>query len=264
VTASLQITRVINACALLELGADAVLTDPYFTQHWFMRFREPIGLAVHQLPKLSAIIGGHSVFDHWQPSSMATYCFKDTTPVFVATKAMKSKAKAAGFTKVEVLEWGERRRLSSGLELEVAPAQTAMGLRVNNYVLSSGGLRVFFGSEARDLEPLRRYRSVKPGVHVVLVPIDGAQVMGHKLVMNGSDALEAARILGARVLVPIHYALKPVPVLLQTPGSEADLRILAQDVRDLEVVYLKTGERWHYGAPRADGIETGGQSRGEC
>ena len=82
-TAPLAITRVINACVLLELGGDAVLTDPYFTNHWFMRFREPIGLTAHQLPRLSAILGGHSVFNHWQPSSLAPYEFKQTTPVFV-------------------------------------------------------------------------------------------------------------------------------------------------------------------------------------
>lgn len=251
-TPRLAITRVINACVLLELGDDAVLTDPYFTKHWFMRFREPVGLTVHQIPKLSAILGGHSVLDHWQPASLAPYAFKETTPVFVATRSMKSKARAAGFTRVEVLEWGERRRISSRLELEVAPAQTATRLRVNSYVLSSSGapgagaagVRVFFGSEARDLEPLRRYRAQAPPIDVALVPIDGARVMGHKLVMDARDAIDAARILGAYTLVPIHYALKAVPLLLQTPSSEEDLRRLAHGATDLRAVFLKPGERW--------------------
>ncbi len=248
-TSPLAITRIINACVLLEFGEDAVLTDPYFTDHWFMRFREPFGLNVQQLARLSAIVGGHSVFDHWQPSSMQAYAFKDTTPVFVATKSMMAKARRAGFTQVEVLAWGESRKITSRLDLEVAPAQTVTGLKVNSYVLSSGDLRVFFGSEARDLEPLRRYHAQAPDVHVALLPINGAQVLGHKLVMNGRDALDATRILGARVLVPIHYAMKPVPVLGQTPSSEEDLRLLAQDAPNLDVVYLKTGEKWLYSAP---------------
>jgi L-ascorbate metabolism protein UlaG (beta-lactamase superfamily) len=241
---SLAITRVINACALLELGDDAVLTDPYFTSHWFMRFREPIGLSVGQLPRLSAILGGHSVFDHWRPSSLAGYPFKETTPVFVATKSMAASARSAGFKSVEVLEWGERRKISGELELEVVAAQTVTTLKANNYVLSNRGMRVFFGSEARDLEPLRSYRSSSPAVDVALLPIDGSRLMGHKLVMNGSEAVEAARILGARLLVPIHYALRSVPLLLQTPGSEEDLRSTAREVSDLEVCFLSTGERW--------------------
>ncbi len=245
----LAVTRVINACVLLEFGEDAVLTDPYFTDQWFMRFREPFGLNAQQLPRLSAIIGGHSVFDHWQPSSLQAYAFKETTPVFVATKSMMVKARRAGFTQVEILESGESREITRRLHLEVAPAQRAVGLKVNSYVLSSGDLRVFFGSEARDLESLRRYRAKAPEVHLALLPINGAQVLGHKLVMNSRDALDATRILGARVLVPIHYAMKPVPVLLQTPSSEEDLRQLAQDAPDLDVVCLKSGEKWHY-SPR--------------
>jgi L-ascorbate metabolism protein UlaG (beta-lactamase superfamily) len=161
-SSSLAVTRVINACVLLELGDDAVLTDPYFTSHWFMRFREPIGLGVSQLPRLSAILGGHSVFDHWRPSSLGGYPYKQTTPVFVATKSMAASARSAGFEKVEILEWGERRRISGALELEVAPAQTVAGLKVNNYVLSTRDMRVFFGSEARDLDRARALRSRGP------------------------------------------------------------------------------------------------------
>jgi L-ascorbate metabolism protein UlaG (beta-lactamase superfamily) len=43
---ALSITRVVNACVLLELGEAAVLTDPYFQAHWFMRMHEPVGLEV--------------------------------------------------------------------------------------------------------------------------------------------------------------------------------------------------------------------------
>ena len=46
----LAITRIINACVLLEFGEDAVLTDPYFTDQWFIRFREPFGHEEAALP----------------------------------------------------------------------------------------------------------------------------------------------------------------------------------------------------------------------
>jgi len=160
---------------------------------------------------------------------------------------MVRKAKAAGFARVERLDWGERRRVADDLEVEVAPAQRVSGWNVNSYVLSAGGVRVFFGGEARDLEPLRRYRSQAPPVDIALLPIDGARFLGSKLVMDAGDALDAARILGARVLVPIHYALRSVPVLLQTRGSDVELRTLARTVPDLDVVCLTPGERWHDG-----------------
>jgi L-ascorbate metabolism protein UlaG (beta-lactamase superfamily) len=239
------ITRIVNACVLLEFGDEAVLTDPYFRGHWFMRFREPIGLVVEQLPKLTAILGGHGVFDHWQPSSMHAYPFKAEAKVYVATRGMMTAARSAGFGDVEVLEWGAQRQLSASLGVEVTPRQTVTGMRVNNYVLTAGALRVFVGTEARDLEPLREYRRTRPPAHVVVAPIDGSSLLGHKLVMGPREAIAAAQILGARVLVPIHYANRSIPLLMQTPGTIDELLRLAKSARDLEVVRLAPGERWH-------------------
>jgi L-ascorbate metabolism protein UlaG (beta-lactamase superfamily) len=240
----LSVTRIVNACALIMMGNEAVLTDPYFDEHWFMRMREPIGMKVTELPKLTAIIGGHGVYDHWQPGSLGEYPFKETTPVFVSTQSMKNKAKSAGFRDVEVLDWNETRRISERLAIEAVPAQIVVGRKPNNYVLNSGDLRVFVGTEARDIEPLRRYRAACDAVDVALLPIDGSALAGHKLVMNSLDAIEGARVLGAKVLIPIHYALKSIPILLQTPSSIDDLINLKKQVPALEIVVLKTGERW--------------------
>jgi L-ascorbate metabolism protein UlaG (beta-lactamase superfamily) len=242
-SAPLAITRVINACVLIELGEDAVLTDPYFAGRWYMRFDEPIGLSVAELPRLAAILGGHSVPDHWQPASLAAYPYKDETPVYVATSSMARKARRAGFSRVEVLDWGEERQLTERLGLEVAPAQRSGGLKVNNYALTCGDLRVFVGTEARDLEPLRRYRATAPAVDLAVLPINGARVLGHKLVMDGNDALAATRILGARTLVPIHYTQVPVPLLLQAPFSADDLRRITSPECDVDVAWLDAGQR---------------------
>jgi L-ascorbate metabolism protein UlaG (beta-lactamase superfamily) len=243
-SAALTVTRVVNACVLLELGGAAVLTDPYFDSRWFIRLREPIGMKVQDLPRLSAIIGGHGVFDHWQPRSLEAYPYKQETPVFVATRSMMRKALAAGFRRAEVLPWHAMRSVSERLTLEVAPAQTSGGMKVNSYVLTTDDVRVFIGTEARDLDPIRLYRKQRPSVDVALLPIDGSAIMRHKLVMNATDALEGSRILGARILIPIHYALKPVPLLFQTPSSREDLLRVTQAVSDPTVVVLEPGRRW--------------------
>ena len=67
--------------------------------------------------------------------------------------------------------------------------------------------------------------------------------------MSPADALEACRVLGVRVLIPIHYALEPVPLLLQTPGSCEELTRLARDVPEVEVIPLAPGRRWMYEGP---------------
>jgi L-ascorbate metabolism protein UlaG (beta-lactamase superfamily) len=248
---ALAVTRVVNACALLEMGSDVILTDPYFHDHWFMRFNERIGLGAEQLPQLTAILGGHGVFDHWQPRSLAAYPFKRETPVYVATRSMQRSAKAAGFDRAEVVAWNSKHVLSPTLTLEVAPAQHAMGMKANNYILATDDVRVFVGTEALELEPLRRIRKRGQQIDVAILPIDGSSFAGRKLVMTAEDALDGARILGAPTLIPIHYALKPVPLLLQTRSTLSQLLTLAHATRDVHVVPLETGQRWSWPNCRA-------------
>jgi L-ascorbate metabolism protein UlaG (beta-lactamase superfamily) len=241
---AITITRVVNACVLIETTAGAVLTDPYFDRQWFMRLREPIGMKVSQLPPLSAILGGHSAPDHWQPNSLVTYPHKRTTPVLVATAGMMKSARRAGFRTAEVVAWHETRKLSGDLSIEVVPAQKLFGQNANIYVVSAGGVRVFVGTEARDIELLRRYGASMLAVDIAILPIDGSSFMGHRLVMGPEDAVAAARALGAKTLIPFHYALKPIPMLLQTPGSLGELTSLTAGATDLRVIPLTTGCPW--------------------
>jgi L-ascorbate metabolism protein UlaG (beta-lactamase superfamily) len=240
------ITRIVNACVLIETAAGAVLTDPYFNQQWFMPLRESIGMKAAQLPPLGAILGGHGAPDHWQPKSLMTCLDRQTIPTLVATAGMMKSARAAGFSKAEIVAWHETRSLSANLSIEVVPAHRVAGQNVNNYVICAGGLRVFVGTEARDIEPLRQYGAAKPAVDIAILPIDGSSFLGHRLVMRPKDAVAAARALGAKILVPIHYALKAIPVLLQTPGSLGELISLTAGAMDLRVVPLTTGCTWRH------------------
>jgi L-ascorbate metabolism protein UlaG (beta-lactamase superfamily) len=239
------ITRVINACVLLELGPHAILTDPYFTRHWYLPFSEPFGLEPQDLPPLSVILGAHSVPDHWDPAAMRGYRHSRDLPVLVATASMRRKAMRAGFLRVEQAAWGSRRQIASDLEIEVVAAQRSGGLRVNNYVVTAGGVRVFFGGEARDLQPLEEYRHHAPPVDIALLPVNGARLLGRPLVMDAARAERAADILGARALIPIHDAHRPVWPLLSTPSSAAELPDSPR------IHCLVPGQRWS--AP-ADGV----------
>lgn len=240
---SVFVTRIVNASVLLEFETGAVLTDPYFRDHWFMPFQERIGMRPDELPRLAAIIGSHSVFDHWQPSSLDGYPYKAETPVYVATESMRSRATRAGFPRAEVLDWGHAREIAPGLTLASVEAQRVMGLKASNYVLSTPRERVFFGGEARDLDPLRRFRRDAPPVDIALLPINGAKLLGQPLVTNPEQALEASLILGATTLVPIHYSHRPIPPLLLTPGSGRRLMALASLAPELRIAWLETGER---------------------
>ena len=241
----LSITRIANASVLIEMDGEAVLTDPLFDVPWYMRLREPIGLTPSELPRLAAIIGGHWAPDHWRPQSLSDYPYKSDTAVFVATPAMAERARRAGFGRTEVLAWGATRPVSRNLGLETAPAQRVFGRNSNSYVLATAaGFRVFVGVEANALEPLRAYRRHHPAVDVALLPIDGSTFMGRRLVLDAAGAIGACRVLGARTLIPIHYGLRPLPLLLSTPSGAAELERISAGLNDPEVIVLETGRRW--------------------
>ncbi len=128
--------------------------------------------------------------------------------------------------------------------------QVTAGMRVNNYLLHTPNLRIFFGSEACDLKPLREYRErTSRPIDVVFAPVNGLRLLGFlKLVLSGEEAVEATRILGAKTLVPIHDAHRRNLLFMVSPSSSgASARAAAKVMGDeIHVVRLATGERWEY------------------
>jgi L-ascorbate metabolism protein UlaG (beta-lactamase superfamily) len=234
------ITRVINPCTLIDIGGRSVLTDPYFDDHWFVPMNEPIGVRPDQLPELAAILGGHRVFDHWQPQSLRTYPHRSSTPIFVASKGMARSARSAGFDRVEILGWHERRDLGGGLTVECVPGERSFGITTNAYVLATPSTTIYIGTEARHLEPIATFATNRR-VDIAVLPIDGLRIAGRRLVMNASEALEAARILGADTLVPIHYSQRPIPGILACTSGIDELIQRAQHTPATRVMHAAAG-----------------------
>lgn len=234
------ITRVINPCALIEVGGRAVLTDPYFDDHRFVPMNEPIGLRAEQVPELAAILGGHRVFDHWQPGSLRGYPHRATTPVLVASTSMVRRARRAGFERAERIDWHQTRELAHGLTVECLPGERSGGMTTNAYLLTTPNTSIYVATEARQLEPITAFAATRRA-DIAILPIDGLRFAGRRLVMNAGEALAAARALGARTLVPIHYSQRPVPGLLACTSGIDDLLELARAERGIQVLHAPAG-----------------------
>ncbi len=240
-TTAVSVTRVINPCALIEVGGVAsVLSDPYFLDHRWFPMVEPIGLDPSDLPPLDAILGGHAAFDHWQPASMQAYRHHADTTVFAATRGMARRARRAGFDRVEVLRWGERRRIHDALTITCVHGERPLGGRTNNYLVETPRVNVLVGTEARTLGPIER----SAGLHRVdaaVLPIDGLTFLGRRLVMDAEMALRATRALGAKHLFPIHCSQRAVPGVIGCPSGIGHLRQLTVAANDVTVHYGPTG-----------------------
>lgn len=240
-TTAVSVTRVINPCALIEVGGVAsVLTDPYFEDHRWFPMTEPIGLDPSDLPPLDAILGGHAAFDHWQPASMQAYRHHADTTVFAATRGMARRARRAGFDRVEVLRWGDRRRLHDHLTITCLPGERPLGGRTNNYLVETPKVNVFVGTEARTLGPIEQCAQ-SHRVDAAVLPVDGLTFLGRRLVMDADLALRATKALNAEHLFPIHCSQRSVAGVIRCPSGVAALRTLAEAGSQVAVHHAPTG-----------------------
>ena len=247
----LAVTRIVNSCVLLEMRGRAVLTDPWFTERWHLHRGEGLGRSVADLPRLTAIVGSHLVPNHWDIRALAGDDGQRlSVPVITSHHRMTRQAHSAGFTAVYQLAPGDHVDLDGDVRVEALAAGAPFDLKNNSYVLSVPGLRVFFGGEARDLAPIRRHADAAPPVDVALLPVNGLHVLfGPDLVMDAANAVEAARLLGARALVPIHDAhARDFPyAFVRRSSTGNDARAVAVTAAPaLDVVLLHTGVRWEW------------------
>ncbi|WP_436777589.1 MBL fold metallo-hydrolase [Yinghuangia sp. YIM S09857] len=194
---TIAITRVANSCVLLEIGGLTVLTDPFFTERWHVRRGEPLGLTVGQLPSLTAIVASHSYPNHWDLRGLRGYHDKTGPMVCTSSARMARRAGRAGYSRARYLPWGETVRPVPTLSVRAVAAGRNLGQRQNAYVIESGGVRVFFGGEIRDVAHLARHRKHEPAVHVALLPVNGLRpLVGPPVVMGPAEAVAGATALG--------------------------------------------------------------------
>jgi L-ascorbate metabolism protein UlaG (beta-lactamase superfamily) len=245
ISTQLAVTRVTNSCVLLELNGHTILTDPWFTERWHLHRAEPLGLTVDDLPRLTAIVASHPVPNHWDLRALRAYHHKSAPRVFVATPRMERQARKLGYPAVEHLRWGETRQVTPGLTIQSVRSGQTVLFRNNAYLLTSGELSVFFGGEISDVAMVKGHRS-----DVALLPVNGLRIAaGPQLVMGPGQALAAATMLGAQVLVPIHdaHAQDPLYFMIRRHGSARDAEALAlADPTGPTVVRLPPGQRWEF------------------
>ena len=162
-------------------------------------------------------------------------------PLYVSAPNMAKRSRKYGFTNVEVLQWGDERSLTDTVMLQVFEEHVGRGRRSNNYGVIGSQARLFFGGEALDLDAIRRCGEANKPFDVAIGPVNGTHLLGKKLTVTAAEMLEAARLLGAPKLLPVHDEHKPFGPLLEVASSIRDLDTV--DHSDIEIIELGLGER---------------------
>ncbi len=195
-----SVTRIAHASVLLDFGNATVLTDPWFSEKTHFHHGEPLGIALEQLPRLTAVVASHAHYDHFDIETFARYPDK-AVPFFVGPN-MVAAARAAGFTNVRELRPWESATVGP-LTITAAPA--AHKVPEVTFVIQANGASVYFGGDTRLIPELDELPKRFPSIQLALLSVNGLRVLGEQVVMNAEQAAGFAATLGAEVAVPIHY-----------------------------------------------------------
>lgn len=205
-----------HATVLLQIDDKFVLTDPVFTR--FVggvspRLVEP-GIAVENLPMLDAVLVSHRHFDHLSTGSLRQISSRART---VFTPVGASGDIPRGFPEVREVQTWETQEME-GMRITAVPV-IHTGDRLpgdgrshpqafTGFMIEYHGLAVFFAGDTAFDEPTFRAIAERfPSINLALLPIGPIapepEMLPHH--MNPAQALEAARILGAACVLPIHF-----------------------------------------------------------
>ncbi|NET39132.1 MAG: hypothetical protein F6K19_45365 [Cyanothece sp. SIO1E1] len=92
---------------------------------------------------------------------------------------------------------------------------------------------------------MKEYRLNNDIVDIVIAPVNAVHLFGLiKLVMSGKEAVEATKILGAKMLIAIHDSHRERPLLISVKSSGDEAEAVASLDSEVEVIRIPTGKRW--------------------
>lgn len=228
---SVAITWLGHAATLIEFDGKTVLIDPWLQEN------PAVPEDRKQVDHLDLMLITHGHFDHMSDAvPVAQKTEPDIICIHEIAQYLMSKGieKVTGMNKGGTVTW-------NGLQITMVDAVHSSGITDGDGIVDGGtaaGFVLRFPNHftvyhAGDTDVFESMRLIgqRYNPDVVMLPIGG------HFTMDPTGAAEALRLLGARRVIPIHYAT--FPLLSGTPEA---LREAASDIQSLEVIALKPGE----------------------
>ena len=205
-----RVTWIGHASFFLQFAGHSVIVDPNWA-NWHgpvKRQRQP-GLRLRDLPEMDLVLVTHAHFDHLHKPSLRILQAREG---IVVPRGSRKLVKRLGFPAIHEMQvWDS---LSFG-ELEVIHTPSHhWGARFlhdthrdyGGYIVRAGGKSVFHCGDSAYFEGFKEIGK-RQEIDVALMPIGAYESpSGRDVHMNPEEAVQAFADLGAKVLIPMHYA----------------------------------------------------------
>lgn len=234
----MRITSVGHATFLIEYDKLTIITDPMFSNriaYTFMRRRMPPKPRFDELPSINAVLISHWHLDHLDARTLKKF---DRKIPIVINKALERTPKRLGFGDVRALEWWKGTQIDD-LEITAVPAFHFSGRPprftkkdYQGYVIQKDNEKTVYFAGDTGLKNDFAAIGKKFEVDVALLPIGAYKPKSFRRHhLSPEDALEAKRILNAKILIPFHWGvfdlswepMEEPPVKLKEAAKEAGL-----------------------------------------
>jgi L-ascorbate metabolism protein UlaG (beta-lactamase superfamily) len=216
----LRITVIGHATVLMQMDGLNILTDPVFSDRigpwsWIgpRRMRAP-GLRFEDLPPIDVVVISHNHWDHMDLPSLKRLNDVHHPRFFVGLKN-SGLLRDAGIENVEEIDWWQSRNLSPSVELIGVPAQhwSKRGLADDftmlwlGYVIRGPYGYVYFAGDTAWGPHFEQIADRFGPPRLALLPIGAFRPrwLMQRAHLSPSEAVDAARVLRAQTVIPVHY-----------------------------------------------------------
>lgn len=219
-SSGLRITWLGHSTTLVEIDGAVVLTDPQWSERaspsrWIgpRRFHPP-PIALADLPHVDAVVVSHEHFDHLDMATVRALASRGI-PFHVGLGVGPHLALwGVPTAQIHEHDWWERARLGSGIEIVSTPARHFNGRGVpgrigalwTSWALVGPRHRVYFSGDTGKTEAFREIGRREGPFDVALLEIGQFHEDWGDIHLGPLGALEAMAMLGAKRLLPIHWA----------------------------------------------------------
>ena len=253
-SSGLRVTWFGHSSTLIEIDGLRVLTDPLWSERaspvsWFgpKRWQRP-SLELAALPPLDAVLISHDHYDHLDQGSILALAASKAVFVVPLGVGLQLSAWGIAVNRIIELDWWQSVPIK-GVEVTATPARHRSGIvpwRANEtlwagYAVTGKDHRAWYSGDTGFHDALAEIGSRLGPFDVTLIEAGQYDVRWPDTHLGPEQAVQAHRLVGGRVMVPVHWgALK----LSENVWTEPVERVLAAAARcdDVHVLTPRLGE----------------------